>query len=70
MLAVLGRMLRWAQELGLLDRVPRIKLVQVPPQKFDSLGEVEYAKLRDAAASDLDMLAARRDPRSAWPVPC
>jgi integrase len=57
-LAVLGRMLRWAQELGLLDRVPRIKLVKVPPQGFDFLDEVEYAKLRDAAASDPDMLVA------------
>jgi hypothetical protein len=40
-LAVLGRMLRWAQELELIDRVPRIKLLKVSPQGFDFLDEAE-----------------------------
>jgi len=49
-------MLRWAHEL--IDRVPRIKLLKVPPQGFDFLNEAEYEKLRDAAASDPDLLVA------------
>jgi hypothetical protein len=36
-LAVLGKMLRYAHEIELLESVPRIKLLKVPPQEFDFL---------------------------------
>lgn len=48
-LAVLGRCLRTAEEWGELDRAPRVKLLSVPPQKFDFLQPEEAAKLIVAA---------------------
>ncbi len=57
-LTVLGRMLRYATELELLDTVPRIRLVKVPPSKFDFLDFDELPRLLEAAKSDHEMLAA------------
>lgn len=57
-LTVLGRMLRYATELELIETVPRIKLVKVPPQKFDFLDFDELQRLLDAAKADEELYAA------------
>jgi hypothetical protein len=44
-LACLGKMLRYANEIELLETVPRIKLLKVPPQKFDFLTFEEFSRL-------------------------
>lgn len=44
-LAVLGKCLRTAEEWGELDRVPKIKLLRVPPQQFDFLSPEEAERL-------------------------
>jgi integrase len=44
-LAVLGKCLRTAEEWSELDRVPKLKLLRVPPQKFDFLSREEANRL-------------------------
>lgn len=44
-LAVLGKCLRTAEEWGEIDRVPKLKLLRVPPQKFDFLSREEATRL-------------------------
>jgi integrase len=44
-LAVLGKCLRTAEEWNELDRVPKLKLLRVPPQKFDFLSREEAERL-------------------------
>jgi integrase len=51
-LACFGKMLRYANEIELIDVVPRIKLLKVPPQKFDFLTFEELSRLLDAVKSD------------------
>jgi integrase len=51
-LACLGKMLRYAREVELLDSVPRIKLLKLPPQKFDFLTFEELSRLIDAVKDD------------------
>ncbi len=57
-LTILGRMLRYAQEIEVLDSVPRIKFVKVtlPPVRF--LEHAELERLLDAARPDPELLAA------------
>jgi integrase len=52
-LVCLGKMLRYANEIELLDVVPRIKLLKVPPQKFDFLTFEEFSRLIEATNGDL-----------------
>jgi integrase len=56
-LACLGKMLRYAQEVELIDSVPRIKLLKVPPQKFDFLTFDELSRLVDAVKDDTERRA-------------
>jgi integrase len=51
-LAVLGKMLRYAHEVELLDVVPRVKLLKVPPQEFDFLRFEELSRLLEAVKGD------------------
>jgi len=51
-LACLGKMLRYAHEVELIDFVPRIKLLKLAPQKFDFLTFEEYERLLDAVKDD------------------
>jgi integrase len=51
-LACLGKMLRYANEIELIEVVPRIKLLKVEPTKFDFLTFDEYTRLVDAAKDD------------------
>ncbi len=44
-LCVLSKCLKSAQEWGLINVIPKIKLQKVPPQKFDYLTEEESTKL-------------------------
>ena len=44
-LAVLGKCLRSAEEWGDLDRAPKLKLLRVPPQRFDFLSPEEANRL-------------------------
>jgi integrase len=44
-LAVLGKCLRTAEEWNELDRVPKLKLLRVPPQTFDFLSREEADQL-------------------------
>jgi integrase len=46
-LACLGKMLRYAHEIELIEVVPRIKLLKIAPQKFDFLTFDEYSRLVD-----------------------
>jgi integrase len=57
-LAVLSKLLHYAAEVGHIDKAPRVKLLRVPPQSFDFLGDDEYATLREGTASDPDLHAA------------
>lgn len=51
-LACLGKMLRYAQEIEVIASVPKIKLLKVPPQKFDFLTYEEFARVLDATKHD------------------
>lgn len=51
-LACLGKMLRYAHEMELIPGVPKIKLLKVPPQKFDFLTFEELERLLDAVGDD------------------
>ena len=56
-LAVLGKMLRYAHEVELLDVVPRVKLLKVPPQEFDFLRFEELSRLLEAVKGDPERMA-------------
>ena len=56
-LAVLGKMLRYAHEVELLDVVPRVKLLKVPPQEFDFLRFEELSRLLEAVKGDRERTA-------------
>ena len=47
-LAVLGKLLRYAEECGVIDRVPRIKMPRVPVADYDFLTFEEAERLLDA----------------------
>lgn len=56
-LAVLGKMLRYAHEIELIEVVPRVKLLKVPPQAFDFLTFEELSRLLDAVKDDAERRA-------------
>ena len=51
-LACLGKMLRYAHEVELLEVVPRVKLLKIPQQKFDFLTFEELSRLTEAMKID------------------
>jgi integrase len=56
-LACLGKMLRYANEIEALDVVPRIKLLKIAPQRFDFLTFEEFSRLIDAMKDDVERRA-------------
>jgi integrase len=48
-LAVLGKLLRYARDVGLVEKVPTIKLLKLAPTKFDFLTFEDYDALTKAA---------------------
>ncbi|RYZ04383.1 MAG: hypothetical protein EOO73_24230 [Myxococcales bacterium] len=56
-LACLGKMLRYAYEIELLEVVPRVKLLKVPQQRFDFLTFEELLRLVEAMKADPERLA-------------
>ena len=57
-LAVLGRVLRYARDVGVLEVVPTIKLLKLAPSKFDFLTFEEYDALANAAKAEPDWYTA------------
>jgi integrase len=57
-LNVLSKILRYAAEIELLDRTPRIKTLKVPPQRFDFFTPEEFEKLVGSSAEEPDWHAA------------
>jgi len=58
MLTCLGKMLRYAAEIEIIERIPRVKFVRVPPQRYDFLEDDEWERLVDAAKADREALAS------------
>jgi integrase len=56
-LACLGKMLRYAHEIDLIEIVPRVKLLKVPQQRFDFLTFEELSRLVEALKDDPERLA-------------
>lgn len=56
-LACLGKMLRYAHEIELIEIVPRVKLLKVPQQRFDFLTFEELSRLVEAVKGDPERLA-------------
>lgn len=56
-LACLGKILRYAAEVGVLAVAPRIRLLKVPPQKFDFLTFEEYDRLLGTIGDDASLRA-------------
>jgi len=57
-LTLLKTILRYAIEVELLETIPKIKLLQVPPQDFDFLDFDELMVLLDAVRNDLPLYVA------------
>ena len=57
-LNVLSKILKYAHELEVIERVPRIKTLKVAPTKFDFFTYEELDRLVDAAKEEPDWLAA------------
>jgi len=57
-LAVLGKLLRYANELELLERVPRIRMLKVEKQRFRFLDFEEYEALLNVAKQEPQWYAA------------
>ena len=51
-------MLKYAEEIGILESVPRVRFLRVPPQEFDFLDFDEYARLLEAAEAEPEVKAA------------
>lgn len=64
-LACLGKMLRYANEIEILEVVPRIKLLKIDPQKFDFLTFEEFARLLEAMTDDTERASAAAGRRGA-----
>jgi integrase len=61
-LCIIGRCFKSAMEWGILKEIPKIKLLRVPPQKYDYLTEVEsevLLKYSDGMWHDMILLAVR-----------
>jgi integrase len=56
-LACLGKMLRYAHEIELIESVPRVKLLKLPTQKFDFFTYEELERLLDAVKADPERTA-------------
>lgn len=52
-LAVVSKMLNYALERGVIERGGKVRLLKLPPSKYDFLDLDEYGRLIEAAASDL-----------------
>ena len=57
-LNVLSKIMRYAAEIKLLDRTPRIKTLKVPPQRFDFFTSEEFERLVASSAEEPDWHAA------------
>jgi integrase len=57
-LAVLSRMLRFAEEQGVLDRVPKVRFLKVAAGRHDYLNFEEYEQLLNGAAGEPEWRAA------------
>lgn len=57
-LTVLGRMLKYAVEVGILESSPRVRFVRVPPRELGFLDFDEYARLLDAAVAEPEVRTA------------
>ena len=51
-LVVLSKILRYAKELEIIDAVPAIKALKLPPQKFDFFEPGELEQLLEASSSE------------------
>lgn len=51
-LACLGKMLRYAHEIELIESAPKVKLLKLPPQKFDFLTFEELPRLLEVVKGD------------------
>jgi integrase len=51
-LAVVSKMLNYALERGVIERGGKVRLLKLPPSKYDFLDLDEYGRLLQAAASD------------------
>lgn len=58
MLTVLGKMLRYAAEIEVIQSVPRIKFLKAPASKFDYLDFDDLTRLVNAATNEPEALAA------------
>ncbi len=56
-LACLGKMLRYAHEIELIEIVPHVKLLKVPQQRFDFLTFEELSRLVEAMKDEPERLA-------------
>ena len=56
-LACLGKMLRYAHEIEILEVVPKVKLLKVAPPRFDFLTFEELSRLVEAMKEDPERLA-------------
>jgi len=59
-LACLGKMLRYANEIEILEVVPRIMLLEIAPQKFDFLTFEESSRLIEAMKDDAERWPPRK----------
>lgn len=57
LLTVLGKLLRYAAEIGIIDKIPRIRFVRVATEPVDFLETEEYLRLLTAAATSPETLA-------------
>ncbi len=57
-LNVLSKILRYADEIEVIERAPKIKTLKVPPQKFDFFSPEEFERLVASAAQEPDWHAA------------
>lgn len=58
LLTCLGKMLRYAAENEIIEKIPRVKFVKVAPYKSDFLEADEWERLVDAAKADPEAVAA------------
>ena len=55
---VLSKILKYAEELEVIDRIPRMKMLKLAPQKFDFLTFEEFERLVSAATTEPEWQAA------------
>lgn len=57
-LAVISKMLHYAEERGVIERAGKVRLLKLPPSKYDFFDLDEYGRLLTAAATDPVWLTA------------